>query len=126
MISSSDDVPLGDVPQLQYPPKDSPALFKGNVESLTGRLIKININVDQDVGPTVISVTADNPLGLAYKTYLNGDPECATPGTQHPEQDRTFASIAAGSVLYLLLANKEYDPKSNISYTVNIHAAAAP
>jgi hypothetical protein len=117
-ISSSGsvlEVPLGDVPQLQYGPDSPPSLFTASVQSLTGRLIKIT--VDPGVGPTVISVS---PLGLAYKTYVDGDPECATADDQHPEQDRTFASIAAGSVLYLLVANKEYDPKSNITYTVNI------
>jgi hypothetical protein len=112
------DDPLIGPPRLtlSYPEADAPQSVRGNLPRLTAEVVKIEII--GDVGRT--TVTAGRPAGLAYKVYLNGDADCAKVDPEHPEHERTFDSLAAGSTVYVVLANTRHDPGSRVPYTLEV------
>jgi len=79
----------------------------GSLESLQSKLAKIEFTT----AASDITITAEGGGGesvLAYKVYLDGETDCADP-TKHPDGKRTFASLPQGSIVYVVLANMQYD-----------------
>ena len=102
---------IDSVSELPYPPTGgaegppASAKSKGDLSGLTAKVVRIKVM--DDVGPTTITALKP-PAGLAYKVYLDGETGCAMINADHPEQARTFPSLAKGSTVYVVLANIEH------------------
>jgi hypothetical protein len=114
---------IGTPQEFEYPVTnpDGPnsLIVTETLSRLTARVVPIKIK--EDVGRTTI--TAGRPDGLAYKVYLDGDPKCAEVDTEHPEYDRTFESLKAGSTIYVILANTQHEPGRRVGYTLEVKPA---
>ena len=128
IVAPDDDAVIGSVAELEYPPAPGPegppasASYTGSLSDLTAKVVRIKVT--EAVGRTTI--TAGQPQGLAYKVYLNGDPDCAKLDGEHPENVRTFSSLAADSTVYVVLANIEHQRGSRIGYKLEVKPAPPP
>jgi hypothetical protein len=102
---------------LSFPGVEGPTSVMGTLPRLTAEIVKIQ--VIGDMGPTV--VTAGQPEGLGYRVYVNGDAECAKVDDARPEYERTFPSLAAGSTLYVVLANTLHATGARVEYTLEVN-----
>jgi hypothetical protein len=79
-----------------------------------------------DVDLTTITSVKPEGLGFAYKVYLEGDTNCAEVDHHHPEQERPFNQLAAGSTIYVVVANTDHQPGSRIGYEIEVKPAPLP
>jgi hypothetical protein len=74
---------------------------------LQAKLVKIEVTESSGF-VTVLAESGGGPGGLAYKVYLKGEADCANPAVV-PEGSRTFSSLPKGAVIYVVLADTEYE-----------------
>ena len=82
----------------------------GDLEGLQAKLVKIQFTT----AVNNVTITAEGGGGenvLAYKVFRNGEPDCADPN-KVPDGKRQFESVAAGDLVYVLLADMQYDEKA--------------
>jgi hypothetical protein len=120
---------IGQVQELTYPlaSHEGPppnAIRKETLASLTAEVIRVNIMADDDL--TTITSVKPEGLGFAYKVYLEGDTNCAEVDHHHPEQERPFNQLAAGSTIYVVVANTDHQPGSRIGYEIEVKPAPLP
>jgi hypothetical protein len=73
---------------------------------LEAKLVKIEV-AEATSFVTVLAENGGGPGGLAYKVYLKDEAGCANPAVV-PEGARTFDSLPKGAVVYVVLADTDY------------------
>ena len=130
IVAPDDDAVIGSVAELEYPPAAGPEGPPASAKSIGG-VCRASLprssgsRLWKHVGRTTITALKP-PAGLAYKVYLDGDTDCAKINGDHPEQARTFTSLAAGSTVYVVLANIEHQRGSRIGYKLEVKPAPPP
>jgi hypothetical protein len=119
IVIPRDNAVVGPVSVLAYPAPDAPPEVKGTLPRLTAQFVRIVF--PQDVGP--VTITAGSSEGLAYKVYLNGESPCAE-GIQ--DKERTFEKLSIVDVVYVLVANTQYQAGSRVEYDVQVTPAPGP
>jgi hypothetical protein len=119
IVIPRDNAVIGPVSVLAYPAPDAPPEINGTLPRLTAQLVRIVFT--QDVGP--VTITAGNSEGLAYKVYLNGESPCAE-GIQ--DKERTFEKLSIVDIVYVVLANTQYQAGSRVEYDVQVTPAPSP
>ncbi|MFL5270163.1 MAG: FG-GAP repeat protein [Stellaceae bacterium] len=79
----------------------------GSLEGLQAMLVTIEFTT----AANNVTITAEGGGGenvLAYKVFRDGEPDCADP-IKSPDGKREFESVAQGDLVYVLLADMQYD-----------------
>ena len=82
----------------------------GDLEGLQAKLVKIQFTT----AVNNVTITAEGGGGenvLAYKVFRDGEANCADPN-KFPDGKRQFHSVAQGDLVYVLLADMQYDEKA--------------
>jgi hypothetical protein len=82
----------------------------GDLEGLQAKLVKIQFTTAVNNA----TITAEGGGGenvLAYKVFRDGEPDCADP-EKSPDGKREFEAVAQGDLIYVLLADMQYDERA--------------
>jgi hypothetical protein len=82
----------------------------GDLEGMQAKLVKIQFTTAVN-NVTIIAEGGGGENVLAYKVFRDGEPDCADP-EKSPDGKRQFESVAQGDLIYVLLADMQYDEKA--------------
>ena len=117
----NDDPVVGPVSGLTYPSPEGPSSVGGTLGRLTAVVVKVEIKANV----LRTTITAGRPDGLAYKVYVDGDADCAKIDDAHPEFERKFESLAAGTAIYVVLANVKHQAGERVAYQLEVKPTEA-
>ena len=81
----------------------------GDLEGLQAKLVKIQFTTA--VNNVTITAEGGGENVLAYKVFRDGEANCADP-VKFPDGKREFDAIAQGDLVYVLLADMQYDAQA--------------
>ena len=108
---------IGTPKQLLYPPLDAPPWVEGSLPRLTSEVVRI-IFSGENLGQTTVraEVTEGTLDQLSYKVYVDGEAGCS----ELADDARTFEQLVTPEVVYVILANRQYQPENLIKYRVSV------
>jgi hypothetical protein len=81
----------------------------GDLEGLQAKLVKIQFTTA--VNNVTITAEGGGENVLAYKVFHDREADCADP-EKSPDGKRQFEAVAQGDLIYVLLADMQYDEKA--------------
>ncbi len=78
----------------------------GGLERLQAELVKVEFT-EEARAVTVLAEGGGGPSQISYKVYLEGEEACDDPTVVPDSSPRTFLSLPAGTIVYVVLASTE-------------------